>query len=302
MTRKPWRKVLYENQGVPDNYTDPSFLGELRKNVNLAHFTLGQALYAATTIVQQISRVIAFVVLFAHLNSDVVQPWTLFLCVLGAGASGYLLYAVVECRAVGQMLEDMRRAGVFLAFALCLAPIMKTLTETISTDTIYALVALMLLVHLLCHDYAPQNREGCCREASAKADFGEELPSEDVWSTVSLNAALSASVCLASRLQSSLHVAALSTLAVVMFVLAPLFASWLQGCTPRLHVASTVGHAVVALAILSRLCWTSATLLGLLLLCVGFLLPAHFVHCQKYKDNIYGPWDEAVISQDHVCS
>lgn len=30
--RKPWRKVLYEDQGVPDNYVDKSFLDEMRKN------------------------------------------------------------------------------------------------------------------------------------------------------------------------------------------------------------------------------------------------------------------------------
>ena len=27
-----WRKILYEDQGVPDNYVDGSFLDELKKN------------------------------------------------------------------------------------------------------------------------------------------------------------------------------------------------------------------------------------------------------------------------------
>ena len=27
-----WRKILYEDQGVPDNYVDASFLDELKKN------------------------------------------------------------------------------------------------------------------------------------------------------------------------------------------------------------------------------------------------------------------------------
>ena len=30
--RTVWRKVLYEDQGVPDNYVDESFLDEMRKN------------------------------------------------------------------------------------------------------------------------------------------------------------------------------------------------------------------------------------------------------------------------------
>jgi len=29
---KRWRKILYEDQGVPDNYVDESFLDEMRKN------------------------------------------------------------------------------------------------------------------------------------------------------------------------------------------------------------------------------------------------------------------------------
>lgn len=31
-----WRKILYENQGVPDNYVDKSFLEELQKNCEFA--------------------------------------------------------------------------------------------------------------------------------------------------------------------------------------------------------------------------------------------------------------------------
>jgi len=27
-----WRKILYEDQGVPDNYVDESFLDEMKKN------------------------------------------------------------------------------------------------------------------------------------------------------------------------------------------------------------------------------------------------------------------------------
>lgn len=30
--KKPWKKVLYEDQGVPDNHVDKSFLEEMKKN------------------------------------------------------------------------------------------------------------------------------------------------------------------------------------------------------------------------------------------------------------------------------
>ena len=35
MGEKKWRKILYEDQGVPDNYVDESFLEEMKKNRKL---------------------------------------------------------------------------------------------------------------------------------------------------------------------------------------------------------------------------------------------------------------------------
>ena len=34
MVKKPWKKILYEEQDYPDNYVDESFLDELKKNGN----------------------------------------------------------------------------------------------------------------------------------------------------------------------------------------------------------------------------------------------------------------------------
>ena len=49
--------------------------------------------------------------------------------------------------------DDMRTAVIFLTFGAGLSPILMTLTDTISTDTIYAMTAAMLLANLLFHDY-----------------------------------------------------------------------------------------------------------------------------------------------------
>ena len=35
-----WRKVLYEDQGVPDNYVDESFLDEMKKNCMHAKYCI----------------------------------------------------------------------------------------------------------------------------------------------------------------------------------------------------------------------------------------------------------------------
>ncbi|EEC04387.1 phosphatidylinositol N-acetylglucosaminyltransferase subunit C, putative, partial [Ixodes scapularis] len=195
--KQTWRKVLYEDQNVPDNYVDQSFLCQLRKNVNPVQFTVPQALYAATGVTQQISRAVLFVVLYAWLKEGKLQCIRSLSC-----PPNSLALCFTTCFCVGSVLADLRRAAIFVAFGFSLAPILKTLTETISTDTVYAMAAGMLLLHLVTHDYSED--------------------ANNAWSTVSLNGALFAAVCLASRLPGIGPVFALSTLAVALFLLAPL--------------------------------------------------------------------------------
>ncbi len=49
--------------------------------------------------------------------------------------------------------DDMKTVCIFLAFGYGLSPVLMTLTDTISTDTIFAMTTAMLLANLLFHDY-----------------------------------------------------------------------------------------------------------------------------------------------------
>ena len=49
--------------------------------------------------------------------------------------------------------DDVKTAVLFLGVSFILSPVLVSLTETISTDTIYAMTTIMLLAHLLFHDY-----------------------------------------------------------------------------------------------------------------------------------------------------
>ena len=49
----------------------------------------------------------------------------------------------------------MKTTCIFLAFSYGLSPVLMTLTDTTSTDTIYAMTVAMLLANLLFHDYGP---------------------------------------------------------------------------------------------------------------------------------------------------
>lgn len=78
-----------------------------------------------------------------------------------------------------------------------MSPILKTLTETISTDTIYAQCTVMIIVHLTSHEYGPNTN----------------------FRPISLNSIFFASVCLASRLSTIYHAFAFLLFSIDLFVL-----------------------------------------------------------------------------------
>jgi len=54
--RTVWRKVLYKDQGVPDNYVDESFLDEMRKNLHTRTYQFWSVVLESGAVSQQISR------------------------------------------------------------------------------------------------------------------------------------------------------------------------------------------------------------------------------------------------------
>ena len=164
----------------------------------------------------------------------------------------------------------------YLTLCYGLSPILITLTRTISQDTLFAMTASMLFAYLLFFDYRPS--------ASMTS------------SPISLNAAIFASVCLASRLPSVLHTFAIVSVALTTFALWPALHRRIGGLLPPicLHAttAAMIGVSAAAVSYVSVVgCWL---LLASHLFIVGFC-PLLFVSLQKDKHNIYGPWDEAVI-------
>ena len=108
-------------------------------------------------------------------------------------------------------------------------------------------------------------------------------------SSLSLNATIFGSECLASRLASPFHAFILLSNAVECFVLLPILLSKGRG---SVIVLATITVAIYAL-------WTVSLIMMFLFVCVTLfvtvLCPFWFLRWQIYKDNIYGPWDEAVV-------
>ncbi|KAK2159059.1 hypothetical protein LSH36_159g02008 [Paralvinella palmiformis] len=167
-----WEKVLYKNQGVPDNYVDESFLDEMKKNLYTRTYDFWMVVIESGVVTQQISR---------------------------------------------------------------------------------------------------------------------------VSQSLSLNAAIFASVCLASRLSTTWHAFTTITCAVEIFALWPVLRRNLRTVLPNSQLVLTVFLGILALVVIATVTTVGAILFLLFHLFVTFICPARLIKIQPYKNNIYGPWDEAVI-------
>lgn len=277
---KPWKKRLYGNEGYADNYTDPSFLQDLQKNLNVKTFTVSQAIFGASKLTHQISIICSFLLIYFHLHKGNVQPTDLLLTSGVFTISGYLLVYIRRKwtgirTADGTLFDDLKTTLSALAFGFIMSPMLHTLTFSISTDTIYTVTFFVFVLHLVCYDYG--------------------LPANVVSSAISLNAVYFGSICLASRLTTSVHAYALLVMAIVMFAL---YSRFLIAISIQSNVIITV-----SLAIFFSINCICLWIYSMSLFCVyvigmcfiNFVCPIIFCYLHKHKDNIHGPWDEAVV-------
>ncbi|XP_022667103.1 putative phosphatidylinositol N-acetylglucosaminyltransferase subunit C [Varroa jacobsoni] len=186
---------------------------------------------------------------------------------------------------------------LYTMLLLALSPVIRSLAETVSTDTVYALSSLLSILHLLVADYSlPSKRSEITNGYNNGVTNGDGsgIPKYSPLSggiSVSLNSQILSSVCLASRLQSNGAVFCLMCAAALLFVVAA-----------NISKSLTFQHFVTLLHILGATCalgalapptalfavWAGAVI------AVGIVLPQLFVHLQKLKQVASGPWDEAV--------
>ncbi|KAM8889103.1 phosphatidylinositol N-acetylglucosaminyltransferase subunit C [Synchiropus picturatus] len=277
----PWRKVLWERQPFPDNYVDQRFLEELRRNEGLRQYRYWAVVKEAGFVGQQLSCVAIFITIWLYMEQGLLSPETLLWTSVICSMLGYGLYQILtpESEAGSEprtRLADLQSTAIFLSFTFGFSPILKTLTESVSTDTVYAMSAMMLLAHLVSFRY------------------GQPSPT----CSLSINAALFASVCLASRLPGAVHTFAMLSCALLVFALWPCLLQRMRENTPHQFTLVCLAVCLGGVGGLGSQSAGGAVILALALGSVTFLCPLLLVRLQQQKDNIQGPWDEAEISED----
>ncbi|XP_067642978.1 phosphatidylinositol N-acetylglucosaminyltransferase subunit C [Eurosta solidaginis] len=268
---KQWRKCLYGNEEFDDNYTDPSFLKDLRTNSSVRSFTIEEAVKGVTRLNNQISCVTIFLVIFYLLYNELVMPPSVLLMTAISISIGYIFHRGRKLFQLQCILEDSKTLLTVSVFGYIFAPLLHRLTNAISTDTIFSMTFFVLLLNLIFCDYG--------------------LSAALVSKALSLNAAVFASICLASRLSTVFHAYVLVD-AAILFVLYPIFTSlywrW-YFLLPIFGTCSILLYKISFNILLTYVLLTSFINIG---------CPCIFVTQQRYKHNINGPWDEAIVKEN----
>ena len=229
-------------------------------NENRREYKLVELIRSTNLIIQQLCLLFLVIALHQVLLLELCSSQVLMVV-------GVLLFIIAS---PSKLLSSV----LLLSFLAGLSPILKTLTRTISTDSIYYMASILYFLNLLLKSYTI--RKGI----QLKDGF-------------SINAGFCGSVLLASRLNATTQVFNLLQLSVSMLCFIPYF---------TISVDSAIFHkCMTTLLLCCTLCiWTVLNdsiawlIIGLVVFISG-ISPLLFLYLQRYKTVMNGPWDEPTI-------
>jgi len=182
----------------------------------------------------------------------------------------------IDSRFIVNKLGMIKTGVLIFAILLGFSPILKTLTEETSSDTIYALTVIFFIGNLFLHDY--------------RGKITKNIRYPD---SLSINLAIFASVLLASRLPSNKSVFGLLAFAVEWFALLPFFLRFLKKVSVVYDLINTSLFIIFAIILFIPISKVVIVTFCFVVFLVNFICPIWLISVQKYKNQINGPWDEA---------
>lgn len=275
--------MLWERQPFPDNYIHPhSFLSSLRRNPNFKPYTYWPLVLLCCAITQHLATIFTFLAVFVRLKERWLDARVLLWVSIVSFFGGYALYEILSysnpVRGAFTRSNTIKSSLLVFLALMGLSPVLRTLTAATSSDSIWALSACLFLLNALLADYSSM----------------KPVPQERLTSVLSMNAAISSSVVLASRLPDDLAVFALVLFAVQSFALFPILRHQLQVTPQVAQILFTLTLCVLSFVLTIPLSVSVAYIYAGISITVTFVAPGVLIWAQKFKNEIRGPWDVAV--------
>ncbi|KAH3666172.1 hypothetical protein OGAPHI_004361 [Ogataea philodendri] len=351
--KQPWKKLLWYKQDYEDNYTDSSFLSQLKRNSTVVNYSYWKLFSDFTLIVLHLSVIMSVILVFYgiyKLNWNPIVP-TLVSSMLTA--LGFIIYVItlkirrnrelinLQKLKIEQLIrpsriprfnisrsrptsrssspfqqsidaittrdgtldlekllvepnppdlfDTLKSAILILLTLLTFSPVLKSLTNSTASDSIWALSTWLCLLNVLFNDYAIDFSNANRQHTDSNPDL--QIPN----SNLSKNISLSNAIVLASRLNSNLSAFCFIVFSIEVSGLLPVFNNFTRHCQfwafhwfQVFAITTAVDYAIFKIFGLGWfLTWIS---IHFLIVVVG---PWYFIVLQKYKDELQGPWDPA---------
>ncbi|KAK9447411.1 phosphatidylinositol N-acetylglucosaminyltransferase-domain-containing protein [Limtongia smithiae] len=288
--RRPWHKLLWVHQPYPDNYVDASFLSQLKRNLHVQQYSFWALSSDSTVIILHASTVMLFVCVFVVIyNLDWDPAWfaaTGSTCTL----VGYAVWdRCAHSSSAASRAATAKSAALIVSTLLGLSPVLKSLTQSTSSDSIWAISVWLFLLNIFFHDYSAAPARTAPVSASSTPTYAAVPPT-----TLSTNLAIAAAIVLASRLSTTLSVFSFLLFSIELFGLFPIFSRWLRTYSFLAHLGLTAVFIIVTECGMFRIGgWWAFAVWTAVLVSAAFIAPGWLIALQKYKNEIQGPWDPA---------
>ena len=298
-----WHKVLYAKQPFDDNFVNADFLQSLvtrDAKKSLEFWTLAEH---TTEITQVMNSLVLFFTMY-HLCLSGSMSAPVFLSLeYTAVVLGYCAYQFLQRRCNWEF-DTFLTGCVLLGTLLSLCPVLSSINRNYADDTIYLMVCIFTTLHAILYDYTFVRSElpptGMKHSDSSESlvslkseiSFVELAPVKVANPGIaSMNCGFISALLLSSRLETTLHVFGMLSLAVMVYGLLPYFRR-------ILHKNSIVFYKLSSFVLLVANVWLlaaeSAFLSGLILglfIFIRYVCPLMLIAVYHYKNEVEGPWD-----------
>eukprot|EP01083_Nonionella_stella_P016967 47385_1 len=282
-SKAKWRRILWARQPYDDNYTDETFLSLLETNDSVQEHRFSAIIPETGQITQQLSMTTIYVIVFFHVLDQSLPARLLMHVDASIIFLGYFLGVMLDSSKDSkfQLFQDtiwptFKRVLVLLVCLFGVTPVLRTLTQSYSSDTIWALSLFCFALHLIFHDYS---------------NYDVSVTVTSFQEATSINAAVMGSVLLGSRLHSSLLVFAFIVFAFELFVGFPIISRSVRKFSIRLHISLTFGVFLLTFGILYRFGDPGmlAVVYTIIVIFITFICPYWLEWIQRYRNPKWHP-------------